>query len=155
MAQPLWAATKAGPFYSLYLNPLGLDRAGYFFPHDELADAGLRPAIFKICREAPLGSGVGGEAPPVFAYYFYQCGRSDLRYFSLSAARREALAPSTYVVVEEGRKYFDNISLIHEIESREVPAWTIAIEGVQAASVYRTPTLTESRNGNDPNLTIR
>jgi hypothetical protein len=155
VAQPLWAATKAGPFYSLYLNPLGLDRAGYYFPHDEVEDAGLRPAIFKICKEAPLGSAVGGEAPPLFAYYFQLCGRTDLHYFSLSAARREALAPSTYVVVEEGRKYFDNISLIHEIESREVPAWTIAIDGARAATVYRTPALAELRNGHDPNLAIR
>ena len=155
VAQPLAAAIKAGPFYSLYANLLGRGRAGYYYPHDELADAGLRPAIFKICKEAPLGSAVGGEAPPVFAYYFHQCGRSDLRYFSLSDAHREALAPSTYAVVEEGRKYFDNILLIRAIESREVPAWTVAIDGVPAATVYRNPELAELRNGHDSNATLR
>src|SRR6266436_1379286 len=106
LVQPLWTAAKAGPFYSLYLNPLGLGRTGYYFPHDEFADAGLRPTIFKICNEAPAGAAVGGEAPPVFAYYFHQCGRDDLHYFSLSDAHRETLSPSTYLVVQDGRKYF-------------------------------------------------
>ena len=155
VAQPLSAAIKAGPFYSLYANLIGLGRAGYYFPHDELEDAGLRPAIFKICKEAPVGSAVGGEAPPVFAYYFHQCGRSDLRYFSLSDPHRKAPAPSTYVVVEEGRKYFDNISLIRTIESEEVPAWTVAIDGLPAATVYRNPELAELRNGHDSNVTLR
>jgi hypothetical protein len=155
VAQPLWAAMKAGPFYSLYINPLGLGRAGYYFPHDEFEDAGLRPAIFKICEEAPLGSAVGGEAPPVFAYYLRQCGRSDLRYFSLSDALPKALAPSRYVVIEEGRKYFDNISLIRTIESEEVPAWTVAIDGVPAATVYRNPELGELGNRHDSNVTLR
>jgi hypothetical protein len=155
VAQPLSAAIKAGPFYTLYANLLGLGRAGYYFPHDELDDAGLRPAIFRICKEAPTGSAVGGEAPPLFAYYLHQCGRGDLRYFSLSAPQHEALAPSTYVVVEEGRKYFDNISLIRRIESEEVPAWTVAIDGVPAATVYRNTKLEELRNGHDSNVTIR
>lgn len=155
VAQPLWAATKAGAFYTLYLNPLGLGRPGYYFPHDEFEDAGLRPAIFRICKEAPVGSSVGGEAPPLFAYYLHQCGRSDLRYFSLSVPHHEVSAPSTYVVVEEGRKYFDNISLIRKIESEEVPAWTVAIDGIPAATVYRNPELAELRNGHDANVTIR
>ena len=155
VAQPLWAATKAGDFYTLYVNPLGLGRRGYYIPHDEFEDAGLRPAIFRICKEAPIGSAVGGEAPPLFAYYLHQCGRGDLRYFSLSVAQYEAPAPSIYVVVEEGRKYFENISLIRKIESEEVPAWTVAIDGVPAATVYRNPKLAELRNGHDSNVTIR
>jgi len=155
VAQPLWTTIKAGPFYSLYLNPLGLGRVGFYFPHDEFADAGLRPAIFRICKEAAAGSAVGGEAPPIFAYYFQQCGRNDLHYFSLSGAHREALAPSSYVVIEEGRKYFDNVSLIHAVESEEVPAWTVAINGVPAATVYRTPELAQLRNGYDPNIALR
>jgi hypothetical protein len=155
LVQPVWTAAKAGPFYSLYLNPLGLGRSGYYFPHDEFADAGLRPTIFKICKEAAAGSTVGGEAPPVFAYYFHQCRRDDLHYFSLSDARREALPPSTYLVVEDGRKYFENISFIRGIESEEDPAWTIAIEGVPAATVYRTSELKESRNWYEPNVSLR
>jgi len=155
LAQPLWTAVKAGPFHSLYLNPLGLGRTGYYFPHDEFADAGLRPAIFKICNEAPAGAAVGGEAQPVFAYYFHQCGRDDLHYFSLSDAHRETLPPSTYLVVEDGRKYFENISFIEAITSEQAPAWTTAIDGVPAATVYRTSELTELRNAHESNVTLR
>lgn len=155
VAQPLWTTIKTGPFYSLYVNPLGLGRVGYYFPHDEFADAGIRPAIFKICAEAPLGSTVGGEAPPIFAYYFHECGRADLHYFSLSGAHRETLPSSAYVVVEEGRKYFENISFIQEIESRERPVWTAAINGVPAAIVYRASDLTGLGNEHDSNVTLR
>jgi hypothetical protein len=155
LAQPLWTAAKAGPFYSLYLNPLGLGRPGYYFPHDEVADAGLRPTIFKICKEAAASSTVGGEAPPVFSYYFHQCGRDDLHYFSLSDARRETPPPSAYYVVEDGRKYFENISFIRAIASEADPAWTTAIDGVPAAKVYRTFESMESRNWHEPNLSLR
>ena len=155
LAQPQWTAVKAGPFHSLYLNPLGLGRTGYYFPHDEFADAGLRPAIFKICNEAPAGAAVGGEAQPVFAYYFHQCGRDDLHYFSLSDAHGETLPPSTYLVVEDGRKYFENISFIEAITSEQAPVWTTAIDGVPAATVYRTSELTELRNAHESNVTLR
>jgi len=152
LAQPLWTAVKAGPFHSLYLNPLGLGRTGYYFPHDEFADAGLRPTIFKICQEAPAGSAVGGEAPPVFDYYFHRCGRGDLHYFSLSDSRPEALPSSTYLVVEDGRKYFDNVSFIQAITSEHDPAWTTAIEGVPAAAVYK---ISELRRTHESNVTLR
>jgi hypothetical protein len=155
LAQPLWTTTKAGPFYSLYLNPIGFGRAGYYFPHDELADAGLRPTILKICKEAAIDSTVGGEAAPVFAYYFRQCRRDDLHYFNLSDARRATLPPSTYLVIEDGRKYFENISFIRAIASEEGPAWAIAIEGVPAATVYRTSKITELKNWYEPNVSLR
>src|SRR5260370_32219128 len=155
LAQPLWTAVKAGPFHSLYLNPLGLGRTGYYFPHDEFTDAGLRPTICKICNEAPADAAVGGEAQPVFAYYFHQCGRDDLHYFTLSDAHRETLPPSTYLVVEDGRKYFENISFIETITSDQAPVWTTAIDGVPAATVYRTSELTELRNAHESNVTLR
>jgi hypothetical protein len=78
-----------------------------------------------------------------------------LRYFSLSDADREALPSSAYLVVEEGRKYFDNISFIQAITSKETPAWTTEISGVSAATVYRTSELTELRNGHESNVTLR
>ena len=155
LVQPFWTAVKAGPFYSLYLNPLGRDRTGYYFPQEEFADTGLRPTIFKICREAPAGASVGAEAAPVFAYYFHQCGRDDLHYFSLSGASLESLPPSAYLVVEDGRKYFENISFIEVITSEQDPAWTTAIDGVPAAAVYRTSELTKLRNEHESNVTLR
>ncbi len=128
--EPLWATASAAPFYSLYLNPLGLGRVGYYFPHDELDDAGLREAIRQICHEAPRGARVGGEAPAVFEYYLHKFGRYDLWYFRLSDPRERDKAPrSAYVVVQEGRKYFENISFIRTLESGERPIWMIRIEG--------------------------
>jgi len=155
LAQPLWTAAKAGPVYSLYVNSLGRGRAGYYFPHDEFADSGLRPTIFKICKEAAAGATVGGEAPPVFAYYFHQCGRDDLHYFSLSDAHREALPPSTYLVVQDGRKYLGNIAFIQAIASEEIPAWTTAIDGVTAATVYQASDLAELRNSHEAHISLR
>jgi hypothetical protein len=154
LVQPLVSAMKAGPFYSLYLNPLGRGRTGYYFPHEEFADAGLRPAIFKICREAPASSAVGGEAPPVFAYYFHQCGRDDLQFFSLSGAHRETMPASAYLVIEDGREYFENISLINEIASEHAPTWTTAIQSVPAAAVYKTSEWTGLRDAHESNVTL-
>jgi hypothetical protein len=78
-----------------------------------------------------------------------------LLYFSLSDARRETLPPSAYLVVEDGRKYYENISLIRAIASEADPAWTIAIDGVPAAAVYRTSESTESRNWHEPDISLR
>ena len=45
LLQPAWVGAKSGPYYSLYLNPFGDGRVGYYFPHDEVNDMGLREAI--------------------------------------------------------------------------------------------------------------
>jgi len=52
-------------------------------------------------------------------------------------------------VVEDGRKYFENISFIEAITSEQAPVWTTAIDGVPAATVYRTSELTELRNAHE------
>lgn len=135
---PLWVTAKNAPFYSLYLNPLGGGRIAYYFPHDEFYDMGLREAIQAICKEAPSGAWVGGETPSVFRYYFRQFGRRDLRYFNLSdLPEKNHTIASAYVVVQDGRKYFENIALIEAIESRWRPILAIQVRGVNAARVYR------------------
>ncbi|HTP60244.1 MAG TPA: hypothetical protein VMM82_15080, partial [Spirochaetia bacterium] len=143
---PLWIASSAAPFYSLYLNPLGLGRTGYYFPHEEFNDAGLREAIHQVSEEAPRGASVGGETPPVFAYYLHQFGRDDLRYFQLSDPQKRAEAPrSSYLVVQEGRKYFENLAFIQELESQDQPAHIINLEGACAAKVYHAQELAQLR----------
>ena len=114
-----------------------MGRAGYYFPHEEFNDVGLREAIQQICEEAPKGAVVGGETPPVFAYYLHKFGRDDLSYFQLSDPEKRARAPrSAYVVVQDGRKYFENIAFIRELESDERPAEVVNIGGACAAKVY-------------------
>ena len=135
---PLWVTAKASPYYSLYLNPLGLERTGYYFPHDEVNDAGLREAIQQVCEVAPKGASVGGETASVFAYYLHKFGRNDLRYFDLSdPVKRAEATGSAYLVIQDGRKYFENIALIQGLEAKKRPIQVINIGGADAARIYR------------------
>ena len=137
VAEPFRIAVEAGPFYSLYLNPLGMGRAGYFFPHDEFDDAGLREAIHQICKEAPKGATVGGEVPPIFTYYLHEFGRDDLRYFELcDPLKRKESSRSAYFVVQEGRKHFENIAFVQGLESEEEPSGVVNVGGACAAKIY-------------------
>jgi len=148
VANPVWVAVKSAPYYSLYLNALGFNRTAYYFPHDEMNDMGLREAIRRISEEAPYGASIGGEAEPVFNYYFHKFGRDDLHYFNLSdQAKREDAPPSAFLVVQEGRKYFENISFIQKVESYEAPIHTVEIGGAAAARIYRDGELAELRAG--------
>jgi 4-amino-4-deoxy-L-arabinose transferase-like glycosyltransferase len=137
LAQPVIAMVKAGPYYSLYLSPLGLGRTGFYFPHDELADVGLRPAIRRICQEAAPGAFVGGEAPPIFEYYFQKFGRDDLHYVDLSSLTPRTSPLAAYLVVEDGRKYVENIAFLRAVEFGERPAWVVSVGSLAAARVYR------------------
>ena len=148
LAEPAWVSARSTPYYTLYLNPLGLGRTGYYFPHDEMNDLGLREAIAQICEHAPAGASVGGETVPVFAYYFHKFGRDDLHYFDLAdQAQRMEAPPSSYVVIQDGRKYFENISFIQKVESYQVPIQTIEIDGAPAVRIYRDEQFAELRNG--------
>ena len=145
---PLWVTARTAPFYSLYSNPLGMGRVGHYFPHDESDDAGLREAIRQICEEAPRGASVGGEAPAVFGYYLHKFGRDDLRYFRLSDPSERDKAPrSAYLVVQDGRKYFENIAFIRGVESYQAPLRVVEVGGVAAARVYQKEELAELREG--------
>ena len=89
---------------------------------------------------------MGGEAAPVFNYYFHRFGRDDLHYFDLSdqEKRREA-PPSTFLVVQDGRKYFENATFIQRVESHQAPVHTIEIGGATAVRVYRDEEFAELR----------
>ena len=145
LAAPLWVAVEAAPFYSLYLNPMGAGRVGYYFPHDEINDAGLREAIQQICLAAPKGAAVGGETPSIFAYYLHKFGREDLQYFQLSDSRkREEASRSAYFIVQDGRKYFENRAFIQELESDDrSPAQVIRVAGACAAKIYHAQELAQ------------
>jgi len=148
LAQPALASSRSNPYYTLYLNPLGLGRTGYYFPHDEMNDMGLREAIRQICDQAPQGASVGGETAPVFAYYFHKFGRDDLQYFDLSdQAKRLEAPPTAYLVIQDGRKYFENIAFIQKVESYQVPILTVEIAGSPAVRVYLDEQFAELRVG--------
>src|SRR5271157_806647 len=138
LLEPAWVSAKVGPYYSLYLNPLGHGRVGYYFPHDEVNDMGMREAMEELAQAAPPDAFVGGETKPVFDYYAAKFGREDLRYFDLSDARQRAEAPpSAYLVVQDGRKYFDNRIFLEKVESYQTPIEVVKVGGVAAVRVYR------------------
>src|SRR2546422_6022746 len=148
LAEPTWVSAKSTHYYTLYLNPLGLGRTGYYFPHDEMNDLELREAIAWLCAQAPERASVGGETAPVFAYYFHRFGRDDLRYFDLSdQAKRMEAPPTAYVVVQDGRKYFENISFVQRVEFYQAPIQTVEIGGAAAVRVYRDEQFAELRSG--------
>jgi 4-amino-4-deoxy-L-arabinose transferase-like glycosyltransferase len=148
LVEPASMSAQHAPYYSLYLNPLGLGRTAYYFPHDEMNDMGLREAIQQICLHAPKGASVGGETAPVFAYYFHRFGRDDFRYFDLSdQAQRMEAPPTAYIVVQDGRKYYENISFIQKVESYQMPIQTVEIGGAAAVRVYRDEQFAELRIG--------
>lgn len=136
---PFGSALASAPNYSLYLNPLGLGRTGYFFPHDEFYDLGLREAIAYVCREAPPNAVVYGEAPPVFRYYQHEFGRDDIRFYQTSAVGLvQGEPPPDFVIVQNGRIYYENARFVRELEASRRPVETIRMGGADAALIYRT-----------------
>ena len=101
VVQPAWSAYKAAPHYALYTNALAADKVGYYFPHDEFYDDGLREAIQFVCEKAPPGAIVAHETPAATRYYLERCGRSDLNSQEIStpglmSARFPALFTSLF-----------------------------------------------------------
>lgn len=144
VAFPAWSAWKSKPHYSLYVNALGQGSAGRYFPHDELYDAGLREAIQYVAERAPEGATVGHETPGVFRYYAERFGRADLVSRVISDPQFDALSapPSTYLILQRGRTYFENREEMEAVRraAREGAGFTkereILIRGVSAAEVY-------------------
>jgi len=134
---PAGAAATSCPYYSLYLNALGFGRTGYYFPHDEMNDMGVRAASEHIAQEAPYGVSVGSEGGPVFRYYFHKYGRDDLNYFDLSdSAKTPGAVDSAFLVLQDGRTYFENVTLVQSIQSCRRPIRTVQIGGADAARIY-------------------
>jgi hypothetical protein len=134
---PVGTAANSCPYYSLYLNALGFGRTGYYFPHDEMNDMGVRAASEYIAEQAPHGASVGSEGGIVFQYYFHKYGRDDLEYFDLSdRARRPGVGDPAFLVLQDGRTYLENVALVQSIQSRQRPVRTVEIGGADAARIY-------------------
>jgi dolichyl-phosphate-mannose-protein mannosyltransferase len=140
---PAWTAYANGPHYALYTNPLGAGRAGYYFPHDEFYDDGLREAIRYVCDTAPSGALLVNEAPGVVRFYLEKYGRTDLqsRVLSDSSFTLTGDEPQAYVIYQKGRTYFENQEELNIARARYRLVYTVCVQGLTAAEVY-------SRNGN-------
>jgi hypothetical protein len=141
IAWPAWMAYANHPHYAAYTNALGGGRGGYFFPHDEFYDDGLREAIEFVCKNAPPGAIIVHETPGVTGYYLEKFGRTDLQPRVLSDARFK-LADSggpVYVILQRGRTYFENQEKMKEVRARFRKVYEGLVNDVSAVEVFVSP----------------
>jgi hypothetical protein len=138
VALPAWLALEAAPHYATYTNALGAGRAGYYFPHDEFYDDGLREAIFYVAGNAPTGAGIVHETPGVARYYLQKFKRTDLdsRVLSDPAFRLEAAPRPAYIILQRGRTYFENRDKMNEARARGRKVYEGFVGGLSAVEVY-------------------
>jgi 4-amino-4-deoxy-L-arabinose transferase-like glycosyltransferase len=143
---PAWQAYASGPHYAAYTNVIGQALAGgrgqatgYFFPHDEFYDDGLREAIRYVCETAPPGATIVHETPGVARYYLEKYGRADLQSHVLSDPHF-TLDPQqeSYIILQRGRTYFENREKAERIRATFPRIYDACVGGVAAAEVYAT-----------------
>jgi asparagine N-glycosylation enzyme membrane subunit Stt3 len=148
LAWPAWIATASGPHYATYTNMIGealagfrgnVRATGYFFPHDEFYDDGLREAIQFVCKTAPQGATIVHETPGVVRYYLDKYGRTDLQSRVLSDSHFNVdPQQETYIILQRGRLYFENREKVEQIRLSFPLIFDVCVEGAPAASVYAT-----------------
>ena len=107
---PAWIAYSAGPHYALYTNALAANKVGYFFPHDEFYDDGLREAIKFVCDTAPPGRDHRPRDTGRDALLSRTVSRTDLNSKAISAPDFDVtkISGPAYFIVQRGRTYFEN-----------------------------------------------
>lgn len=138
---PASIAFANNPHYLLYTNALDADRAGYYFPHDEFYDAGLREAIKFVCDTAPRGSTIGHETPAVARYYLGKFSRTDLRSQTMSASDFDPakVTGPAYFIIQRGRTYFENREKLAFIRANFTKVHEIQVRGLTACEVFAGP----------------
>ena len=135
---PALIAASNGPHYALYTNALAADKSGYFFPHDEFYDDGLREGIRFICDAAPPEATIAHETPAVARYYLSKFGRVDLKSQAISATDFDPTKTSgvVYVIVQRGRTYFENRDEVKIVRSTFKKVHEVTIEGQTAVEIF-------------------
>jgi hypothetical protein len=138
---PALTAVASAPHYALYTNALAPHSAGYYFPHDELYDDGLREAIRYVAETAPPGAVIAHETPGVAGYYLARYGRQDLRSRVISDPRFDVTAEPgpVYAILQRGRTYFENRDEMERVRATFRREQSVVIDGVVAAEVYSKP----------------
>lgn len=135
---PAWTAIGNGPHYALYTNALGTGHAGYFFPHDEFYDDGLREAIKFVCDNAPQQASIAHETPAVARYYLAKYNRTDMNSSAMSAPEFDPakLPGPAYIIVQRGRIYFENREKIAYVRHNFRKVHEVSVNGLTAAEVF-------------------
>ena len=119
-------------------NALASTKAGYFYPHDEFYDDGLREAIQFVCEKAPIGATMAHETPAVASYYLAQFGRPDLKSQAISSPDFDVRSANgaVYVIVQRGRTYFENREELDHVRSNFRRIHEVRIDGAGAVEVF-------------------
>jgi hypothetical protein len=135
---PGWIAYSAGPHYALYTNALGRGKVGYFFPHDEFYDDGLREAIKFVCDNTPPGAIIAHETPAATHYYLDRFRRNDFISKAISAPDFDVknISGEAYFIVQRGRTYFENRDKLAFIRSNFKKVHEVSFNGMTAAEVF-------------------
>jgi hypothetical protein len=138
VALPAWLAYDAAPHYATYTNALGAGRAGYYFPHDEFYDDGLREAIRYVAERAPARASIVHETPGVVRHYLQKFVRSDLdsRVLSDPAFQLDAAPRPAFVILQRGRTYYENREKMNDVRARGRKVYEGFVGGVSAVEVY-------------------
>ena len=133
------AAAHGGPYYSAHQNALGraLGPPGWLCPTDEFYDLGVREMMQVVSAQAAPGAVVASDASFVVAEYARRAGRSDLRVWSMSRHGLPVDGSETWVIVQEGHRYFENDALIRLVRMRHAPVRVIQVRGGVAAELFR------------------
>ncbi len=136
---PVWLAYAAGPHYALYTNALGAGKVGYFFPHDEFYDDGLREAIKFVCDSAPQGALIAHETPAAARYYLDRFQRRDLSSQAISSPEFDVsnVSGPAYFILQRGRTYFENRDKLAFIRANFKKVNEVSVNGLTAAEVFQ------------------
>ena len=131
-------AVANGPHYALYTNVFGSGKAGYYFPHDEFYDDGLREAIKFVCDTAPQKAVMANETPGVARYYQERFNRTDIQSKAMSAPDfdpAKEIGP-TFIIAQSGRVYFENQAKLNYVRSNFRKVHEVRINGLTAAEIF-------------------
>jgi hypothetical protein len=136
-AVPLTAAVTARPYFALSTNLIGteLAPAGTLAPDDEFNDASVREAVMYVSRAAGPHAAIASDASTVVAIYLARDGRDDLESRSLSRDGLPTPLCETWVIAQDGHRYFENDALLREVAARSpLRVWQVA--GLTSVRLY-------------------
>ncbi len=138
MLVPAAIAYSNNPHYALYTNALAADKAGYYFPHDEFYDDGLREAIKYVCDNAPQNAIIAHETPAVVRYYLEKYGRTDLQSHAMSAPDFDPakIKGPAYFILQRGRTYFENREKLAFIRANFNEVHETQVRGLTACEIF-------------------
>ena len=138
MVVPATIAYANNPHYALYTNALAADKAGYYFPHDEFYDDGLREAIKYVCDNAPQNAIIAHETPAVARYYLEKYGRTDLQSHAMSEPEFDpaTIKGPAYFILQRGRTYFENREKLAFIRANFNEVYETEVRGLTACEVF-------------------